>query len=729
MTLDRDTLLNGRYRIVEILGQGGMASVYRAIDENLGVEVSVKENLFTTEEYAKQFRREAIILASLRHPNLPRVTDHFVIEHEGQYLVMDYIEGEDLRQRMDRIGALPEQEVIVIGVAICDALSYMHARTLPILHRDIKPGNVKITPLGEIYLVDFGLAKVVEGRQVTSTGARAMTPGFSPPEQYGSARTDHRSDIYSLGATLYAALTEVIPEDGLSRAMGQAVLTPISHHNPKVSRRLAGVIEKALEIRPQDRYQRADEFMRDLLNARNTTRRNLPMELILTPPPFTHGDLLHDDQSNGGIVESIAVPGNDLIPPSFSVSTPITHEIPRIIPPPKKHIPRRVFLFFAYLIVIFAGGTALYMLNPDFRQIAQAAYRSIEIPERISYILQGGTSLLSTPTPTTTRQLGVALAATSTWTIEASPTSTDRPLPSSTRRPTFTPSPIPTPRGGGSGLIVFASDRLGVPNIYIINVDGTNIRQVTDIAEGACQPDWSPDGGKIVFTSPCSRNQESYQGSGLFIINSDGSGLIPLPSAPGGDYDPDWSPDGSKIAFTTLREGGMATIYIIDIDSGLVSKLLDESTGSYIQPAWAPDKDVIAFIGGDNRIMGASVSKKEIFSISIGESEFKNSNPAWSPDGSKITFSQRRLTDDSGATWLMSVTYSDKAMSPFAIPNFNSASEPSYSPDGYWLVHRTWDTGNHDIAVMGSTGSIKLNLLNDQAYDFDPDWNPAFIVP
>ena len=104
MTLDRGYLLNKRYRIVEVLGQGGMAAVYRAVDENLGVEVAVKENLFTTEEYARQFRREAVILANLRHPNLPRVTDHFVVEQQGQYLVMDYIEGEDLRQRMDRLG-------------------------------------------------------------------------------------------------------------------------------------------------------------------------------------------------------------------------------------------------------------------------------------------------------------------------------------------------------------------------------------------------------------------------------------------------------------------------------------------------------------------------------------------------------------------------------------------------------------------------------------------------
>ena len=204
-----------------------------------GVEIALKENLFTTEEYARQFRLEATILASLRQPNLPRVSDHFVIEQQGQYLVMDYIEGEDLRQRMDRLGQLPEQEVIVVGVAICDALMYMHSRKPMVLHRDIKPGNVRITPTGHIFLVDFGLAKIVQGRETTSTGARAMTPGYSPPEQYGTARTDHRSDVYSLGATLYSALTDQLPEDALARAMGQAKLTPIIKHNPRVSQNLA----------------------------------------------------------------------------------------------------------------------------------------------------------------------------------------------------------------------------------------------------------------------------------------------------------------------------------------------------------------------------------------------------------------------------------------------------------------------------------------------------------
>ncbi|NIN69984.1 MAG: protein kinase, partial [Anaerolineae bacterium] len=223
MPLEPDILLNNRYRILDQLGSGGMGAVYRAHDENLDVEVAVKENFFVSEESARQFQREAHLLFELRHPGLPRVIDHFVDEDQGQYLVMDFIKGEDANQVLERHGGpLDEKLVLGWGMQILEALKYLHSRQPPVIHRDIKPSNIKVTSSGRAMLVDFGLAKEYDPTKSTTVGAKAYTPGFAPPEQYGQGRTDPRTDVYSFGATLYNLLTDKIPEDGLRRAMGQA---------------------------------------------------------------------------------------------------------------------------------------------------------------------------------------------------------------------------------------------------------------------------------------------------------------------------------------------------------------------------------------------------------------------------------------------------------------------------------------------------------------------------
>lgn len=285
MTLENGYLLKGRYRILDILSKGGMGAVYRAVDENLDTTVAVKENLFLSEDFTSQFQQEAKIVASLRHPYLPRVFDYFVIGGQGQYLVMDYIEGEDLRQWMLREEGVSESDVLQIGIAICDALIYLHGQTPPIFHRDIKPGNIKITHDGEIILVDFGLVKVVRDKNVTTTATRAMTPGFSPPEQYGETSTDNRSDIFSLGATLYAALAGYLPENSLARATGKAQLSPLRSYQPHLSRQTAQVIEKALNLRFEDRWQTAQAFKDALSKALDALPVEKRTNAFLLPPP------------------------------------------------------------------------------------------------------------------------------------------------------------------------------------------------------------------------------------------------------------------------------------------------------------------------------------------------------------------------------------------------------------------------------------------------------------
>ncbi len=396
MILEPGIILNNRYRIIEVLGQGGMGSIYRARDESLDIDVAVKDNLFTSDEYARQFRREATILATLRHAGLPRVTDYFMIEGQGQYLVMDFIEGEDLRQRMERIGTLPEDEVIVIGAAICDTLVYLSSCDPAVVHRDIKPGNVKISPDGEIYLVDFGLAKTIQGSQITTTGARAMTPGFSPPEQYGTARTDMRTDIFSLGATLYAALTGMTPEDSLARAMNQEKLTSVRTLNPRVSRKVASVIEKALELLPENRYQTPEAFKQALLSC-GTSARKSTREYYIPPAPvwIDTREALPEPLAQSGIASKSS---ESQLERKERVSDPIKNppELSR-----KRKTRKGGFVVVSILFLVLAGLAAvIFNQNPVlFDQLyAQASSYSINLTPPFFATRQSPPGATFTPT-------------------------------------------------------------------------------------------------------------------------------------------------------------------------------------------------------------------------------------------------------------------------------------------------------------------------------------------
>jgi len=272
MPLSPGQILHNRYRIVKLLGQGGFGAVYRAWDMNLNGAVAVKENFDASLASQSQFAVEASILFKLRHPNLPVVIDHFTLPGQGQYLVMDYIEGEDLEElRISRGGRLDEAQVLPWIGQVLEALAYMHAQQPAVIHRDIKPANIKITstndptqPGGKAMLVDFGVAKVFDPSQRTLTGARAVTPGFAPIEQYGQAPTDARSDIYAVGATLYTVLTGEVPIDSLDRMAGTALPAP-RILNPYVTVDIENAILTALQVQPQQRFQSAAQMKRALL--------------------------------------------------------------------------------------------------------------------------------------------------------------------------------------------------------------------------------------------------------------------------------------------------------------------------------------------------------------------------------------------------------------------------------------------------------------------------------
>lgn len=259
MPISQGEILHNRYRVVKLLGQGGFGAVYRAWDMNLQRPCAIKENLESAAESQEQFQREARMLSNLTHSNLPRVTDYFILPGQGQYLIMDFIEGQDLQDKLDEAGGpLPETRALAWTEGVSDALKYLHSQNPPIIHRDIKPKNIIIDPDGKAFLVDFGIAKVFDASRQTTIGARAVTPGYSPVEQYGHGKTDARSDVYALGATLYSIVTAQVPIESVNRNETPLVAPRVI--NSQISPTLENTILTAMELAPSKRYQTMGEF-------------------------------------------------------------------------------------------------------------------------------------------------------------------------------------------------------------------------------------------------------------------------------------------------------------------------------------------------------------------------------------------------------------------------------------------------------------------------------------
>ncbi|MBV9710675.1 MAG: serine/threonine protein kinase, partial [Ktedonobacteraceae bacterium] len=330
-TVPTGTILHGHYRIERVLGSGGFGHVYLGMDLANNQQYALKEYLVSGASAQEQLKHEATVLSHLHHPNLPAFQDAF-IERGRYYVVLNYIEGNDLtdiirvaRQRNDIV---PIKQIMSWLLAICDAVMFLHVQHPPVIHRDIKPDNIRITPNGTAILVDLGNAKS------SADGARTLffirhqgTPGYAPPEQYpGGSGTDTRSDVYALGGTLYFALTaheppsvstrnqaaqqgrpdlpslqeqlasnppENNPEANELRQFRLGVTKPAKpapRHSkhlaqlgtlpPDLLNQLNRIIQRAMALKPKDRYQHVADFANDL----KQVIKVLPQP---TPPPGT----------------------------------------------------------------------------------------------------------------------------------------------------------------------------------------------------------------------------------------------------------------------------------------------------------------------------------------------------------------------------------------------------------------------------------------------------------
>ena len=272
-------LIDGKYKILNEIGRGGMSTVYLAINEKANKPWAVKEvrkNGISNRELVKQsLMVEINLLKKLKHKGLPSIVD--IIDQQDNYLiVMDYIEGITLENIMQEEGVQPQEKVVDWAIQLCDVLQYLHTRKPAIIYRDMKPSNIMLRSDGSVVLIDFGTAREFKERHVEDTTCLG-TQGYAAPEQFGGmGQTDERTDIYSLGATMYRLVTGHNPSEPPYE------MYPITHWNPRLSTGLEGIIAKCTSKDPKSRYQSVQEVRyalehyRDLdLDSIRRYRRNL----------------------------------------------------------------------------------------------------------------------------------------------------------------------------------------------------------------------------------------------------------------------------------------------------------------------------------------------------------------------------------------------------------------------------------------------------------------------
>jgi serine/threonine protein kinase len=647
-----------------------MGAVYLAYDQTLDIKVALKENLNPDPESEAQFRREAKLLASLRHPNLPRVTDHFILD-EIQYLVMDYIEGEDLQTHLSR---QPQDvaEVMRWSDDVCDALTFLHTRQPPVIHRDIKPGNLKLQPDGRVILVDFGIAKANTDDQ-TATGARGMTPGFSPPEQFGGSGTDARSDQYALGATLYYLMTGKQPANSIDRMLNQGELIPPREINPEIPERADTAIMHSLALPKNERFPDVASFKSAM-----------------------HG---------GADLPTVRAGG---MPRAVRIGAPIL-----------------ILAVLGIAAVLLFGGGALFGGGQSVES---------EPTDPVAAIVAEPSDTAS-PEPTDTSM------PTSTETVEPSQTPTETPVP------TDTPVPVVL---GGSSKIAFVSDRTDeVLQIWTMNPDGTDPRQLTFDPGEKTQPKWSPDGSRLLYVAPGGMDDFGNNLSlDLWVINADGTGIAKVTSFEGDDTDPAWSPDGTQIAFTSTRANDTPQVFLMDaacldtlegcgdVRASNVSCHVDFCAAES-SPAWAPSGVALpSWLPADYRLAVLASINNAPSEIFVRPSEVavpldfdrrdqmrSLEDLSWSPDGTRFLFTWFYTR---GVNEIYTARVEDRATTFTKLTSTNGNKEPVFSPDGQIVAFTSTRAGKPDVYIMTAGGGNQTNLTDSPATrDMHPDWRPS----
>jgi len=551
--LTKGDLLQNRYRILRQIGGGGMAVVYLAEDTRLaGRRCAIKE--MSPAQLAPQdrnwaiqmFRREAQILANLKHPGLTPVTDFFP-ERGNWYLVMDYVEGETLQERLDRTrdGRLPLDEALNITRQLCDVLEYLHRQNPPVVFRDLKPGNVMLTPQNEVKLIDFGIARFFKPGQTRDT-VNLGTPGYAAPEQYGGlGQSDPRADVYSLGVLLHQMVTGYDP----TTATTPFPLPPPGSLMRGLPAHVEEVISRATRIQPDLRFRSVGELRQALF----------PTPQPPVPPARGSRKGIWIGLGIAGVLLlglCVAVMAGVLVLPGvFSrgggVSTPIV-EGATALPPTASEPAGPVATSPPAVSQMTPTPTPLIATSPP------AAVPPATAPLRIAYVYG-------------------AVGNTDVYVANADGSARD----CVACRSCDEAEPAWSPDGR---YIVYQADCDGSYDIWIVSSSGGNPTRLTHTSgTDEREPDWSPDGSQIAFRVNPVGGERNADGD-LWIMNADGNGGHSLGIR---GRSPVWSPDGRRLAFMSEQSGSWE-IYVYDLQEG-TTRQLTSCSANCRWPAWSPD--------------------------------------------------------------------------------------------------------------------------------------------
>lgn len=691
-------ILNNRYRIISLLGKGGMGEVYQAEDQSLANLVAVKVNHNLDPHASAQFMREARLLASLKHPNLPRVIDYFTGDG-SEYLVMDFIPGDNLKSIVEKKTQLSNTMILYWAEQLGNALTYLHTQNPPVYHRDVKPANIKLTPAGEVILVDFGIAKTGDVSQETQTGAWAYTPGFAPPEQVSGLRTGPYSDQFSLAATLYFLFTGVPPVDSAQRMIGEQVLIPVQELNPGVPLHTANAIQKAMSIKPDERFSTIGDFIAALCNT--------------SPIP--------DPASMQRTVVRSSRPEPPVPPTLSGALPPVQPQIP--LPPVegrKRSFPFGWILGLAAIAVIAVGGIIL---------------------------LQSRNNKASSPPVSQPSSIPMQEIPADTSTPGVEPTPTTQPTPEPTAEPTATeaPAPVYLPIGRG-GKVAFVSNRQadGYDQIWLMDIvqDETgallsiNPVQLTFNDGNKSKPAWSPDGTKLIYsgwsTGITANGNPMADDIWLIDLSNPGSEPVNLTQRQRDDRYAAWSPLGDKIVFTSYyRDDGIPQLFLMNPDGSGQTRLSERFAESYA--TWTPNAEFIMFVQSTGNLN--VVYMRDRYSQYLdGEHKFDRSTdegrlgsvsePNLSLDGSMLAYTR---TISSEKTNIYVAPFVDRGKTVIALTDSGMDLSPFWSPDGNWLVFTSRRDGNAEIYIMDREGNHLTNLTDLASQDKDPAWQPVVL--